>query len=116
MNRSVIDGLNSEVKKENKMLKLKRKNLQYKKRMISITSTLQKFSWFILIYAIVAIILLILYPVVNKVISNKYIENNVMNLEELGRLYWTNADFNSYYAAHYVIMSSRLQPGPINLV
>ena len=39
-----------------------------------------------------------------------------MSLSELGRLYWTNADFNSFYAGHYVMMSQRLTPGEVNLV
>ena len=84
--------------------------------MISMTSNLEKFSFFILFYAMIASFLLILYPLINKIISDKYIENNKMNLSELGRLYYTNADFNSFYAAHYVMISLRLTPGDVNLV
>ena len=74
-------------------------------------SQLPRFNLYISIACLVSLIMINIYPIINIIYSSKFIENNRLNLQELGNMYITNNDFSSYYAAHYIALNYR---GSIN--
>ena len=67
---------------ESKSIVIKQK-LNEKKKMISATNSLSRFSYFLLFAAIICIILISIYPMINIIITFNFISEFTLDLNEL---------------------------------
>ncbi|EAR86954.2 transmembrane protein, putative (macronuclear) [Tetrahymena thermophila SB210] len=86
-----------------------------KKKSISSTTTLSKFSIKIVFFSLILYVILIIYPIVNLIITNNLIDqqNNNQNLQ--GAIQNTKAAFMSTLSIYELYANSLLNPGEENL-
>lgn len=84
-----------------------------KKKTISFSTGLKKFSFLILVIAVLSLVLLSLYPVINLVITYNFLEQYTMNSEEMITYFIAKTHTIENYATNNAYMYLQLQGKPL---
>lgn len=82
---------------------------QHKRKAISMTTSLDKFNPKIIIGMSLLLIVLSIYPIVNYVITNGFIEEFTKNVNELSLTYFMKGNTAINYATNYLYISCKVQ-------
>eukprot|EP00825_Cyclidium_porcatum_P007810 TRINITY_DN1391_c0_g1_i1.p1 TRINITY_DN1391_c0_g1~~TRINITY_DN1391_c0_g1_i1.p1 ORF type:complete len:362 (-),score=51.53 TRINITY_DN1391_c0_g1_i1:270-1355(-) len=84
-------------------------NQQHKRKTISMTTVLERFNVKTMLAMTVLFIIMIMYPIVNYIVTSQFIDEFTKNVNELSLTYFMKGNSAVNYASNYLYVSCKVQ-------